>query len=437
MNAPLFGANILLVGLVIRRYTGSLFVGLFGSFLTLTSLGMLIVHSMAWTEPLFLFFAVLGLVLLAAYLEDPTGSQTLYASVVATALAFLDRYMGAALVMAGVSTILFLGGGTGRGKVRDTLIFGVLSGLPTGLWIAYSRRVSGGAAGRHIVYHPISLDKFHQPLHTLLTWLAPEEVSYRIEHHLLAFVILGILLAGVAVMSSVLRRHGSGWVRTSDKKRAFPSILLPLLGFFVAIYSGLLILAISFTDVDADLGQRTLAPMYVSGLILTMCLVNRRVHSASGRRVPTGATVILCAALASSYSFQARVWVSNAHHQGLGYASEKWRQSPIIQRVRVLPPGIGVYTNGPDAVYILTDKRAATIPAKFDYMTGLKNRDYASQISIMRRELEANGAVVVYIDARMWPGPRSYLPTEVELREAVPLRLIERVSDGSIYRTEP
>ena len=68
LNVCLFGANILLVGLVINRYThGSIWVPAFGSFLMLTSVHMLHIHAMAWSEPMFIFFGILGLFLLDIY----------------------------------------------------------------------------------------------------------------------------------------------------------------------------------------------------------------------------------------------------------------------------------------------------------------------------------------------------------------------------------
>lgn len=73
---------------------------------------------------------------------------------------------------------------------------------------------------------------------------------------------------------------------------------------------------------------------------------------------------------------------------------------------------------------------------KFDPMTGLKNKDYAAHISAMQSRLDATEAVLVYVDDRMWSRPRLYLPTDFDLRAALPLRLIELASDGSIYGTE-
>ena len=58
LNAVLFGANILLIGLILVQVTdNSFWLPVIGSFLVLTSGSMLTNHSMAWTEPLFIFLA--------------------------------------------------------------------------------------------------------------------------------------------------------------------------------------------------------------------------------------------------------------------------------------------------------------------------------------------------------------------------------------------
>src|SRR5215831_8200316 len=71
LNSFIFGANIVLVGIMIHKQVPrSVWPALFGSFLMLTSVNMLRTHSMALTEPAFIFFGFLGILLLAIYLEN-------------------------------------------------------------------------------------------------------------------------------------------------------------------------------------------------------------------------------------------------------------------------------------------------------------------------------------------------------------------------------
>jgi len=104
----LFGANILLVGLVINRYTHGFWTSVFGSFIMLSSVDMLNIHSMAWSEPVFIMFGLLGLFLLALHLENPR-SLLLIASSGGIALAFLARYTGVAFVATGMAGVFLLG----------------------------------------------------------------------------------------------------------------------------------------------------------------------------------------------------------------------------------------------------------------------------------------------------------------------------------------
>jgi 4-amino-4-deoxy-L-arabinose transferase-like glycosyltransferase len=130
LNVFLFGANILLIGLAIRRYTsGSIWIPLFGSSLILTSLTMLHIHAMAMTEPLFILLGFSGLLLLAAYLEKSRPSL-LIISASATGLAFLTRYPGVALVATGGVGILLFSRKRFFQKIVDASIFGVISLFP-------------------------------------------------------------------------------------------------------------------------------------------------------------------------------------------------------------------------------------------------------------------------------------------------------------------
>jgi len=68
LNAIFFAANIALVGVIVYFSTGSIFLSLLGSVLMVVLFPMVQAHSMAWSEPLFIFFGFLGLFLLALYM---------------------------------------------------------------------------------------------------------------------------------------------------------------------------------------------------------------------------------------------------------------------------------------------------------------------------------------------------------------------------------
>jgi hypothetical protein len=121
---------------------------------------------------------------------------------------------------------------------------------------------------------------------------------------------------------------------------------------------------------------------------------------------------------------RAAIQVSLIHRVGLGYSGETWRNSGAIRRVEALPPGTVVYTNGPDAIYIRTGRLAQWIPSK-------SSKDYPAKLSAMTERLRSGSAVLVYFDVITW---RRDLLAEEELKQALPLIVVERTTDGSIYR---
>src|SRR4030042_319237 len=154
-NAFIFGANIFLAGYMIRKYTGSIWNSIFGSFLILTSTDMLNFHCWAMTEPIFLFLSLLALYLVSAYIEHPKG-VLLFASSSVSALAVLTRYAGVPLVITGIIGIFFLSKRTHRRKSTDIFIFAAISFLPLAVWLLRNFCVAGRFLYRPLLFHPIT-----------------------------------------------------------------------------------------------------------------------------------------------------------------------------------------------------------------------------------------------------------------------------------------
>ena len=134
LNAVLFGANILSVGLLIKRYAGKpTGVAVFGSALMLTSVDMLSIHSWAMSEPAFIFFGLLGVLLLDVYFGNREW-RLLVAASGAVALAFLTRYVGVTLVAAGIAGIILRRGESWSRRTTEGAIFALGSCIPMGVW---------------------------------------------------------------------------------------------------------------------------------------------------------------------------------------------------------------------------------------------------------------------------------------------------------------
>ena len=76
-----------------------------------TSVHMLYVHAMAWSEPTFIFAALTGILLLADYMEHREWWRLVLAAM-AFGVTALDRYVGMASVGMGIFVLVVLGAGS-------------------------------------------------------------------------------------------------------------------------------------------------------------------------------------------------------------------------------------------------------------------------------------------------------------------------------------
>jgi hypothetical protein len=115
------------------------------------------------------------------------------------------------------------------------------------------------------------------------------------------------------------------------------------------------------------------------------------------------------------------------------FGTEAWHHSETLDRVRSLSPGVPLFSNASDAIYILTGRPALIVPKKVDPTTRRLNENYSSELASMKGRLEKEDGVVVYFSSLKG---RPYLPKEKELVENLPLEMVFRGSDGRIYRLD-
>jgi hypothetical protein len=421
LNLLLFAVNIVLVGLVITTHTEKpIWAPALGSYFVLTSTATLHIHSMAWTEPLFIFSSVLGLFLLGVYIETQKRLFLLISSVVA-ALGFMDRYIGVTLVVAGFIGITVLGKKAWGGKLVDGLIFTVSSSLPMLLWLIRNSRVAGNATNRQITFHPPTLRHARGVLSALSAWLLPDavpDVVGWVFSPIIVFVLIALL---VLLLRRQERVNLVEYVR--ERRETIPCLFL----IFAATYLVLLLLSISFWDALTPLDTRTLAPVYVSGIILTIYLIFNLLARMDWGRTKA-AYLTLAILFSSSYLFRATAWIRSAQDDGLGLTSTVWQQSETVRQLSEFPADIPIHSNAAYVIKAVDGRFAYGIPAKISSTSRMPNADYLSELEEMRERL-AEGGVVVWFDAF----GRHSSPSESELRDALSLVLLSRQADGAIY----
>ncbi len=423
LNAFLFGANILLVGLVVWHHTRSRWISILGSFIMLTSTLMLGLHTVAKTEPLFFFFILLGWLLLAAHAANPNRTLLLLTSIVA-GLAFLARFPGLALVATGIVSMMFWNKRPVRQRVADSAVFVAISCLPMALWLARNLQVSGQATTVQLAFHPVTLHHLDSGLTDISDWLLPASVPTKIRMIVFLVAIGALLGAGAVLWFRKRKLHES---RSLREDLGDISCILAAFGLFYGLF---VTAAISFGYADIPLNDRNLSPLFISGLLLVLCLGHRLLYSTEGLLVPKLGAAAIGIALAISYLVGEATWVAHTRKEGQGFTGRAWQQSEVVEAVRELPPDTPIFTNAVGAIYILTGKAAREVPAAVVLATGRPNPAYRSELADVEVELRNKGGALVYFrDEDNVPYP----PSERELKGRLPLELLSSSRGGSVY----
>ena len=417
LNALLFGGNVTLAGVLVHACTRSWWFSLASASLMAVSSPVIRIHSWLWTEPLFVFFALTGIFFLAGHLERPSATSLCLAAW-ATAMAFLARYAGLALVATGAVGLLLQSKQGWRDRSKATTLFLAIACLPMILWLIRNMAAVGSATNRVLTFHPPTVEHLKSAADTLSTWCLPAGGFPEVA--LLALgTVLGLCLARLV-----------GAARRAVDARPLSSLSC-VLSAFILSYVSLILASLTFLDAQIPLNDRILSPAYIGGLILASCLWGRLAGSGRIGRTGRGAGMVLWAVLFVLHSHNAVSWFGRLYDGGLGYSSIAWRDSGLVRYVNASDDRTPIFTNAPDAIYALMGRPAYMIPRKMDPSTKTLNGRYLQELERMGRRLKEERGRLVYFDQVHW---RWYLPSAQELAEELGLDAVIRFSDGVVYQ---
>lgn len=380
-DAVFFALAVLVVGLFILVTTGQPWLSAAAQLVVGGSLLARVAD--VGTTAASLFLIVVALAATIAFRQQPLRRWLIIASL-ATGLATLERYANGGLIVWGVLAL--------RSRRRDALAFLVMSSVPLAAWFIYERiagRGSGHLAGFHVVG-----GSFRGGARSVADWILPSSIPS-------AIALLAAIAVVVAVLLVVRRR------RTTSAQ---------LLVLYAVVQIVILEVAITFFDAEVNLDSRELVPCFVAVVMALACSIERT----------PAVRLLVAAAVVGSL---ARGGVEMASDLPAGYAMPRWVHSPIMAAVRKLPARTIIYTNAPDASYLLADRAPASVPETEDFSTLKRNPRLGAQLTEIGHTLSTRGGVVVYVRGL----GRDYLPSEASLVQVLRLRLIRQTSDGAIY----
>lgn len=426
LNSVLFASNILLSGHIIKRETASTASALFGATLLLISLPMLEIHSMAWSEPTFVFFSLLALLCLSQY-AGRGGDGYLVAAAAAIGLGVLSRYAGLVLIGAGIGAIIIGSRHPYRDTGRDCGVFAAVSCLVSSVSFGRNWMVAGMLTDRAAVLHPVGLAQLQSGVGTIAGWLWLDAGLPRLTLAIVAVGAFALVLRSVVQRLRHPAQHAQRLTTSS-----LPSPVARTALIFITGYGLFLLVVISFFDAAIPLDDRVLSPIFAWALIGGVCGAHRlATHPPRGRWLRP-LLVIAGVWLAVAQVLQLVPWMVDAHRNGQGYASPYWRQLKILALVRALPLPTRIFSNGDDAIYLLTGRLAERLPERMSLFTMEKNDDYEADLLRLRRQLtESNGVIVCFSIGR-----HPNLVSSAELEARLTLRTLYAAADGTIYAVQ-
>ncbi|MFL7868299.1 MAG: ArnT family glycosyltransferase [Anaerolineales bacterium] len=411
LNVLLMVVNVFLAGRLIYEalrdkplyaYLGALFV--------LGSESTLRIHSNVSSDPLYITFSLIFLLATNRYMGKKSA-RALWVMIVSAALAMLQRWLGASLVVMGGLVILVANWKDWRRVLRDGALL-ALSLLPVGSWI-YFHNIRQFHTFWGNDSPPLSpWANFEFSLTKMMHWFMPyhPRLEFLLFHPLLVVGVLLVLLLLIA-----RRQEWTAWWQALRRPNVFP----------VVFFLPLSLVGLSFTIVTGDhldpYSDRYYVGFLASVIVFlfitldTLVLARLRIDLAKSRSV-LAVLFGVWFLVYPSFSIYKYVSVSlvNGETSNYNYYNNRtFNENPAIPVVKKLiaeHPDAYFYSNYADGVWFFTRRSAPLMPR--------------SSLDMNMSEIEKNYAG--------WPDDKPgyilwFLPNE--FKHVVPPDLLAEIAD--------
>lgn len=279
---------------------------------------------------------------------------------------------------------------------------------------------AGVATDRIFVFHPLSTYSYVKGIITnVFYFIAPFTLpswAVRAFFGLLAILLIALLM--------ILFKRG---LRAIDWRSM--GIILPVSCLlFSVFYLIFLYISISSFDANTPVNQRLLSPVLLLLLVGAFPAI-WTVSQTLKKPIVWWCFLFFVVLFISMRMPDAIRSARISQTKGLGYTSKQWLDSESITFVKSLGKNVKVYSNGSDALSLLTENETSFIPYKKSLSTTFVNPLYKADFKAMCKDIKENGAVVVYFTLIK----KSYWPTQKEIMSTCQLSVLQNFADGTVY----
>ena len=403
---------------------------------------ILLAYLSAMSEPVFMFFLVASLVLVAIFITDGRR-KVLILSAFAAMLALLTRYAGIALIISCSIGILALTRSSLRRRLEDVTMFGACSVGPTAAFVLWSHlrlhSTSPRALSQNIQVGSLVTDFTSRAVSAIWTWkpIPPNVIPNNLISSHYTMYVAGSMASALAiaiawsVASSIHARRRSN-IRIQTQVEWRPAALLGIfLATFVLFYASVYLVTYPAPDVDS----RELLPLLPVGLLLVFVVSDLGLRLTGGPTLLRASLVTAVALSVVGYSLISADMVTGMHRTGLGYTSRAWQSSQTLAAVQRLPPELSLITNETAAIMLYTDRSAHEIPGLQPSDPRTMSVPFGSGSSELDQEYRSGKAALILfnsINRQLKNGPKNVQKlTPSDLTAGLHAAYLG--NDGSIY----
>lgn len=419
-NVVLFTLTIVLVAVISRRITPEPpWAAPIAACGCAIAFDLVVVHSMAWSEPLYLTLTVGGLLALSVAVARSSMRLLVLAGAAAGAAAVV-RYVGVANIAVTATAVVLWWPARGWKRIRVAGAIFVLATLPLlTAFVLGAGASSAPVANRQLVWHPIGLADLRLAAAVVGKWVTPLTDANYVSVVWLA--ALAVLVGVVVTRRARQRPRATEW---SVQGRILTRVLL----LYAATYMAVLVMSMSLVDAQTLFEPRLLVPLLVVVIVLAIAWLARQTRSGGFVRVATGAILAL---LLGANMMRLLPWLREAHRHGLALRRLDPSAEALVDATRRLPTSARVYSNDPYLVRVQTKHMAAGLPRERNPNSLLPNSRHAEQVQAICDSAVSRPTFLVMFD----------LPTNgdstAQATTAARSGDVARLMGGAIIRVRP
>jgi hypothetical protein len=414
-----FAGTVVLAGVLLRRArVGKLELG-FGLLSILLAPVMIQRWQWALSELPFFVFELLCLFSTQRFLVLHEKRWLLAASV-AGGLSCLTRYAGVGVVLAAGLVLLLDQGRSFRRRIVDAWLLGVGAVVINIPWVLRNYRLHGTWSGLASLPATTSLgENISRLLEVAGGWFLPPRAPVSARQ------LVGVALFALCMWAVVTGSRGLRSAEATPRDR--PALLLAA-GSFALGYAAFLVASLTGVFIDSD-PDRLLSPSFVP-LITVIATAAHEVRSRAQRK--RASAIVVPAILAGMLVWPARFTLGamrySIQHGAGGYATTRWRSSPLIRALRTVAPTGTVLSNEPHALFVIAGMRSVRGLPDHGRPGAPPTAD--SALRVVRGQLRGRPTYVALFGD---PPLARYRYSEEDLRRVFRTTLVAQHPDGSIY----